>query len=128
MKKNQKSLRKVVASSSTRRTRRQTLRSALPELLENRTLMSSYLVTNTGDLGSGSLRAAITSVDGDSSAGYDSISDSRLGRSYDLPELGPASHYEHGYDRRHQPDELRGHTAHRAKWFEPDHEQPRIGF
>lgn len=67
MKKNQKSLRKVVASSATRRTRRQTLRSALPELLESRTLMSTYLVTNTGDSGTGSLRAAISSVDGDSS-------------------------------------------------------------
>lgn len=67
MKKNQKSVRKFVASSATRRTRRQTLRSALPELLESRTLMSTYCVTDTNDSGAGSLRAAITSVDGDSS-------------------------------------------------------------
>jgi len=76
MKKNQKSVRTVVASSANRRTRRQTLRSALPELLESRTLMSTYLVTTSSDsdaaalpyTGSGplSLRQAIMLANNDS--------------------------------------------------------------
>jgi parallel beta-helix repeat protein len=69
MKKNQKSIRAVVASSANRRTRRQTLRSALPELLENRTLMSTYSVTTTADSGSGSLRQAVTDLNNSHSAG-----------------------------------------------------------
>lgn len=71
MKKNQKAVRTVVSSSANRRTRRQTLRSALPELLENRTLMSTYSVTSTADSGPGSLRQAILNVNAD--AGADSI-------------------------------------------------------
>ncbi len=43
----------------------------LLELLEDRTLLTAYVVTTTADVGSGSLRAAITTVN--ANIGYDSI-------------------------------------------------------
>ena len=84
---NRPSPRKIAASSSSaaRRRRRKLLRSAIPELLERRTLMSAYLVTTAADLGTPvapgsyqygqtlSLRQAIALVNADSPGSSDVI-------------------------------------------------------
>lgn len=70
MKKLNRSSRKVVSSAVApiHRTRRARLRSVLPEMLEERQLMSTYTVTTSADSGAGSLRQAILNANADSSA------------------------------------------------------------
>jgi parallel beta-helix repeat protein len=70
MKKLNRSSRKAVSSAlaSIHRSRRARLWSVLPEVLEERQLLSTYLLTTSADSGAGSLRQAILNVDADSSA------------------------------------------------------------
>ena len=84
--------------------------------LEDRTLLATFLVTNTTDSGPGSLRQAIL----DSNAATGEHEHHRLrhpgrGRPDDRPALRPARDHPAGADRRLLPAGLRRHAAHRAE-------------
>ena len=71
------------------------------EVMEDRTLLSTFLVSNTGDSGPGSLRQAI--LDSNDAAGATNTIDfdiSGTGRANDRPALVPARDHQPGADRR----------------------------
>ena len=86
------------------------------EVMEDRTLLSTFVVNNTSDSGPGSLRQAIL----DSNAYRRSNEHDRLRhpgdrRADDRPSLAPARDHQPGPDRRHIATGLRRHAADRAE-------------
>ena len=86
------------------------------EWMEDRTLLSTFLVSNTGDSGPGSLRQAI--LDSNAAIGATNTIDfdiSGSGVQTIAPALLPARDHQPGPDRRLLPAGLRRHAADRAR-------------
>ena len=86
------------------------------EVMEDRTLLSTFLVSNTGDSGPGSLRQAI--LDSNAATGATNTIDFDIpgpGVQTIAPALAPARDHQPGPDRRLLPAGLQRHAADRAE-------------
>lgn len=81
------------------------------EALEDRTLLTPYIVTTTADTGSGSLRDAITQINADTSHTYDSLSNPNVDEiDFDIPMTDPGYQAAGNYFRIAPMSDLPGIT------------------